>query len=107
MIFEYLCEKCSLGKEVVKSASDHRSIELCDVCGEEMIRVFTPPHLMGVHFEPHFNHGLGEHVSTKRDYKELIKRKGLVEIGNENPESTSKYFDNIKKEKHVKSWESV
>ena len=107
MIFEYLCEKCSLSREVIKSADEHRSEERCTSCDNVMIRIFTPPHLMGIHFDPHFNYGLGEHVSTKRAYKQKIKDKGFVEVGNEKPESIEKYFNQVNKERYNKSWETV
>jgi len=107
MIFEYLCEKCSLSKEVVKPADEHRSEERCTCCDGPMIRLFSPPQLMGIHFDAHFNYGLGEHVSTKREYKQKIKDKGFVEVGTEKPESMEKYFNQVKQERHKRSWESV
>ena len=34
-------------------------------------------------FEPHFDRGLGEYVSTQGQRQRFIKEKGLIEVGNE------------------------
>lgn len=44
----------------------------------------------GSGFTPHFNHGLGMYIDDKRQYREELKRRGLVEAGNEKPDLSFK-----------------
>jgi hypothetical protein len=37
----------------------------------------------GSGFKPHFNHGLGQWIESKGQYRTELKKRGLIEMGNE------------------------
>jgi hypothetical protein len=39
----------------------------------------------GTAFQPHFNYGLGMFINDRRQYREELKKRNLVEVGNEKP----------------------
>jgi hypothetical protein len=52
-----------------------------------MERVFHPPQLIGTKVEDaYFCSGLGQVVRNSSHRKEIIRERGLIEVGNERPE---------------------
>jgi hypothetical protein len=91
MIYTYECE-CGKKKEVVKDHTRYKETEVCE-CGGEMRKVFTPLPFkcyqpMGV-----FNPGLGEVIHSEGQKKEIMKRKGLIEVGHEDVEKNIETVD--------------
>lgn len=107
--YEYYCEKCDLGSEVVKPISAYKDPEHCVQCGNETQKVFSGRvHFTGTKIEDaEFNHGLGEVTYSKRHRDELARRKGAIELGNEKPETVHKTFDSAREAKLKKSWDEV
>lgn len=88
MVYDYTCAPCEYTFEVVKNAKYYNDPEDCPKCGDEATRVFPPKkiHLMNTAVqEKYFDHALGV-VTTKDGAKDIAKRRGLVEVGNERPE---------------------
>lgn len=87
MLYEFQCKKCDLVKEVFRRAADCRDIEECDMCGKQMIRLYSPARFAVFH--PYHNHGLGIDINHRRDLKEHLRKtynetgQEMVEIGNE------------------------
>lgn len=53
----------------------------------------------GTGFKEHFNHGLGMHITDRRQYREELKKRNLIEAGNDKPDFSRKitptnYADN-------------
>ena len=76
------------------------------------MRQFVPSklHITGAKVtHPEYNPGLGCVVKNKRHKEDLMKRKGLVEVGNDfrSGADMQKTFDQARAEKREKSWESV
>lgn len=65
--------------------------ESCSKCGSELRRIYTPSQILyaGVQ-ESYFCNGLGTVVKGRDHRKELAARKGMIEIGNEKPETIEK-----------------
>lgn len=107
--YEYYCEKCDLGRDVIKPIQEYKSPESCAQCGNEMQKVFSGRvHFIGTKIEDaEFNVGLGEVTKSKRHREELARRKGAIELGNEKPDSVHKHFENSREEKLKKSWDDV
>lgn len=79
-------------------------------CGADAIRHFAPRfiHLTGTkvtHAE--FNPGLGCVVRNAAHKRELMKIKGVEEIGNEPPEKIHKYYDERREEKIEKAYDDA
>ena len=79
--YDYQCEKCNTVFEEVRHISDRKNV-VCPSCGSDKIRqVFiTAPMIFG-DMQPHYNRGMGCHVTGKKDYERKKKEKGLVEMG--------------------------
>lgn len=109
MIYEYECEKCDKNFDVVKPMSESSRLEYCPDCGNEGNRVFScNVQFLGTKIEDaEYNPGLGIVTKSKRHRDEIAKRKGLIEIGNEDPAKIDKAFEKQREEKRRKSWESV
>lgn len=78
-------------------------------CGKKAKKIFSSQiHFIGTKIEnAEFNVGLGAITKSKRHREELAKRKGLIELGNEKPETVHKVFDTQREDKRKKSWEEI
>jgi putative FmdB family regulatory protein len=94
MVYEYRCDPCQYEFEVVKNAKYYDSPESCPKCGDEAVRLFRPKiHLKNTSVqEKYFDHSLGV-ITTKDGARDIAKRRGLVEVGNERPEKHLKVHD--------------
>jgi hypothetical protein len=86
--------------------------ETCPKCGEYAIRQFVPSilHISGARVtHAEYNPGLGCVVRNKAHKQELMKQKGVIEVGNDfkSGERMNQHFDRERAEKHRKSWEDV
>lgn len=108
-IYDYMCDECGLGFEVVESIKVYTGKATCTACGKDARRVFTcNVHFTGTKIEDaEFNPGLGKITKSKRHRDELAKRMDVVEVGNEKPETIHKHFDQDRETKRKKSWENV
>ncbi len=106
MVYEYECSQCSARFDVIKRASEMENEEHCR-CGELAIRKFVPSRLYfsGTRVqEAEYNPGLGCIVKNKQQRAEICKQRGLIEVGNEKPESIEKQFAQTRHDKWEKSW---
>lgn len=112
MIYQYACTKCRKKFDVVKSHKDIDTNEVCPRDGHPAIREFVPTkvYINGAkvtHAE--FNPGLGAIVKNEHHKRELMKRKGVVEVGNDfgSGEKMQKEFDTARTTKREKEWEAL
>lgn len=108
-IYEYNCEKCDQEYEVLKSIKEYKKDDPCPLCGNIGERILSSQiYFTGTKIEDaEYNPGLGVITKSKKHRDELVKRKNLVEIGNENPETVHRLHDKAREEKRKKSWEDV
>lgn len=111
MTYEYQCVKCEHTFDVIKPVKEIDVNEFCPKCEAPAERKFTPLkiHLFGTKVEDaEYNPALGQVVKGKRHREEIAKRKGLVEIGNDfgSGEKHQAYFDEQRRIKREKSWET-
>lgn len=109
MIYGYTCPSCSKTFDVIKRVSEYDKEEKC-VCGSIAKRSFAPQriHLYGTAVvEQEYNPGLGCIVKNKAHKKEILKAKGLEEIGNEKPETIHKHYEKVREEKREKAWQEA
>lgn len=108
--YDWLCEKCDLEFETVQSIKEYDGKQTCVQCGNPTIRVFKycKFHFTGTKIEDaEFNPGLGQITKSKAHRDELAKKMGVVEVGNEKPDSIHKHFDSARETKIKKSWDEV
>jgi putative FmdB family regulatory protein len=112
LTYEYSCPSCGKTFDVIKSYRDMDVNETCPKCGEYAVRQFVPSklHITGAkvtHAE--YNPGLGCVVQNKHHKAEIMKRKGVMEVGNDfkTPDRMVDHFDKGREEKMRKRWEDA
>lgn len=85
--------------------------EFCE-CGEVSERLFRPNPAnifksSGLMYEPNYNPGLGQVITSERHYDQVCKDKGVECIGNEKPETVHNYYDKIRQDKIDKAYDDV
>ena len=63
----------------------NNKVEIVDKCKKKVNSIINAYSKVADVYADHFNHGMGEYVKSKSDYKEKLKRNGLIEVGNEKP----------------------
>lgn len=110
MIYEYRCGKGCAPFDVVKSYRHMEDPEHCPKCGELSTRQFVPSkiHLVGTQVtHAEYNPGLGCIVKSKAHKRDLMKAKGLEEVGNASVESIHKHFDTNREEKIDRAYDEA
>lgn len=116
-IYDYSCPECGKSFEAIKGIKDydlnpHENCPHCShLCGSsdrDFSRCsfnFTGTSVESAEYNP----GLGKIVKNKYHKSEIMKEKGLVEVGNDysSGDKMQKHFEQRKKEEREKSWEKV
>lgn len=107
MTYEYYCPSCKNIFDVIKSAKDMERNETCNECGDFGERKFVPSRVFFSktsvqHAE--YNPGLGCVTNNSQHRAEIAKRKGLEEIGNENPDKIANKFEKDREERRERNW---
>ena len=107
--YDYLCEKCEIEFEVIKSIKEYDGKDECPACGNVGRRIFScQVHFVGTKIEDaEFNPGLGQITKSKRHRDELARKLGVEEIGNEKPDRVHKHFDDSRAAKSRKAWDEA
>lgn len=84
MTFEYYCKDCTIITEHIGKIGQAPEYVSCTMCGKKANRQFSIPQLIGTSVEtPQYNPAFGQIVKNSKHAKELAKKRGMVEIGNE------------------------
>lgn len=108
MIYPYRCKSCGSEFEVICRVAEYKRRVECK-CGQMADRFFTPHQVMGADDwnKAEYNPGLGCIVKSRKHRAEIAKRKGLIEVGNEAPETIHKEHDKKRDDIAKKRWEEV
>jgi putative FmdB family regulatory protein len=107
-IYPYRCSKCEHGFEIWAKFSEIDSLEpACPECYNKCTpkeRLISPKiHLNNTKVEDaEFCEAFGCVVKNKAHRKKIAKERGLVEVGNEKPETIHKHFEVERKERDKK-----
>lgn len=107
MLYDYECEKCDKREEIIKPMANASDPEFCQSCGNRLIRIYSSNiHLTGTKVkDAEYYHAFGKVIKNDYERSEEIKRRGVIEVGNETPENTRKYTERYRKEKIAKDYE--
>lgn len=98
-MYDYECPKCSAEFDMLLTIKEFDSDVECPNCGATAVRVIRscPSIRVGSSlsrirdsFQPGWNHALGMNITSKTQYREELKRRGLREVGNDAEKRTSK-----------------
>lgn len=110
MIYPYRCKDCLHNFEVVKSAKFSSTEEACPACGHtETERLFTSNiHIVGAAVQnAEYNPGLGCVVKNKNHRAEVARQKGLVEVGNEKPDTLHRETVERRQKEREREWKEL
>lgn len=106
--YVYQCTSCGARSEIVKSIRLASQEEICDKCQITLDRVYTTFQILGARVEhAEFNPGLGCVTRNSRERKEIAARKGLIEVGNETPDTLFKETVVKKEKQREKEWNDL
>lgn len=110
--YEYRCEPCNKQYDVTKLISEYSKSpgqDVCPDCGKIGYRIYSCNiEFTGTKIEDaEYNVGLGTITKSKAHRDELAKRKGLIEVGNEKPDTIHKHFDVQRETARKRSWDEV
>lgn len=100
--YEYICKKNQHPFEVVKSFKEYDSTkeQHCPICDSDSKRVYSAPQISIEYIErTDYRSSLGTTVSNKRELKETLKRKGLMEMPPENVRAAKERNESLKQKK--------
>ena len=109
MRYPYRCPDCNAEFDVIKSVADIDLVEKCSKCGTEAVRYIAQTHFYGASDwdKAEYNPAFGQVVRNGNHRKELAKRRGMEEIGNESVDNIHKRYDAQREQKRKDRWESV
>lgn len=93
MIYEYECEECNIKRDVIKPVREYNTPEKCFECGKGMRKLISISRPIVDSMQPEYYHSLGTVVKSKRHRRELMKARGLVEVGSEKPNTVHSSMD--------------
>ena len=110
MIYPYRCLKCAHNFEIVKAVKDVHLTHDCEACGHnETERVFTSKlYFNGAKVQhAEYNPGLGCVTKNKEHRSEIARQKGLVEVGNETPDTLHKETVVKREQERAREWDAL
>jgi len=112
VIYPYLCIKCDLEFEVIKSVRHIDEPEQCENCGNIAERTIAfdqsfSKMAAGDWNTPHYNPAFGRHMKSNKEAQKEAKRLGLEEVGNEPIEKIENKFSSEREEKSKRGWDSI
>lgn len=112
MIYAYKCDDCEHEFDVVKSVAQMDDPEKCEKCDHSATRQFIPNagSIIGLGMkveDSYYCPALGQVIHSKRQREELAKQRGMVEVGNEKPETLHKEAKKTLDHNLAKRWKDI
>ena len=95
ILYPYECPKCDASFEVIKSVKmidDEERCPKCDTVAERKIAKQQSFYGASDWDTAHYNPAFGKVVKSNKEARELAKKKGMIEVGNEDPDKIEKEF---------------
>lgn len=108
--YRFVCNKCDVNFDIVESIKTYDGDGECPTCKNiSRERVYSSKvQFIGTSVQsPEYNPAFGQVVKNKQHRDELAKRNGLIEIGNEKPETVHKHYESERADKLKKAWDDV
>lgn len=109
--YDWYCGTCNESWEVMTLISRRDDPSECPTCHKVGARgscYVTQVHgSAGDWNRVEFNPGLGQWTKSRKHTAQIAKAKGLVEVGNEKPETIHKHFDTQRAAAREQSWKEA
>ena len=83
MVYEFYCKKCNAIDEVERKLDQAMDKYACPECGNDTVRKYSVPSVVTKGEQIPYMHPAFGRVMTDREASMEAKRRGLVEVGNE------------------------
>lgn len=89
--------------------SDIDTAESCEACGSGSVQrqIASSAFERSSVFEPYFEPALGCKIVSKSQKAQVLKRKGLIEVGNESPESMYRNLEVPREKRIAARWDNI
>ncbi len=108
-IYPYECQDCNKDFEVAKRMADIDAEEMCRDCAstntKRTIALAAIEKSSAV--QPYYEPALGCMINSKSHKKQILKDRGLEEVGNTSPESMYKHLEVPREKRIAKSWDDL
>lgn len=108
-IYPYECQDCNKDFEVAKPIASIDAEEICDACASPNTKRNIA--LSGIErssaVQPYYEPALGCIINSKSQKKQILKDRGLEEVGNTSPESMYKQLEVPRQKRIEKSWDDL
>lgn len=108
----YACPSCATGFDVIKSMSQLDRDEECPAC--KRVCASKDRQMPRVNFSgagdwntQGFHPALGCYTSSNKHARDIAKRRGLIEVGNEKPEAIHKACEKQRAETREQRWKDA
>lgn len=106
--YEFICQKCDKVFETVESIKEYDGDGECPICKNVSRERILSANIqfIGTKVESaEYNPAFGQVVKNKNHRNELAKERGLIEIGNEKPETVHKITERNRIDNAKRRWE--
>lgn len=108
-LYPYECEDCCENFEVAKPLATIDDQETCVKCSspntKRNIAISAIEKSSAV--QPYYEPALGCMINSKSHKKQILKSRGLEEVGNTSPESMYKHLEVPREKRIAKSWDDL
>jgi putative FmdB family regulatory protein len=108
--YPYECKDCAHKFDIVKTVSRIDEVEQCPSCNSDKTgRYLTRFHFYGASDwdKAEYNPGLGMVIRNKRHRRDEAKARGMIEIGNEDPDKTHAHYEKQREKQSEDSWAKI
>lgn len=108
-LYEYRCRSCEYEFDVAKSVTKFDRIEVCERCGnEDTERLISMVNLEHSSMQqPYYEPALGCVIKGKGHKNQILKQKGLEEVGTTSPDSMYKELEGQREKRMAKAWDDL
>lgn len=108
MKYAYRCA-CKNMWDVVKSLSEIDNVETCEKCGQTGERFIAGFSFYGASDwdKTEYNPGLGCITRNSKHRDQIARSRGLIEIGNEDPNKLHAHYEAQRERDHAQRWQEA
>lgn len=107
--YPYQCQSCYREFDVIKSVIDIDQEEICEQCGNaETKRLIAMSNLEKSSMQqPYYEPALGCIINGKGHKQQILKERGLEEVGTTNPDTMYKDLEQQKAKERARQWDDL
>lgn len=107
--YPYQCQSCNQEFDIIKSVADIDHVEPCKECGsDDTQRLIAKVNLEKSSMaQPYYEPALGCIIKGKGHKAQVLKEKGLEEVGSTSPDTMYKNLELEREKRMAKEWDEL